>query len=80
MFWDWFSYKAIVYVANFVIIKEFFIEKIFTKFDDRFSYIYNYNRINDSMEPDLNDYFNCGIISKQSLIIGTFKKTIENFN
>ena len=56
------------------------IDKIFTKFDERFSYIFNYNRINDSMEPDLNDYFNCGIISKHSLIIGTFKKTIETFN
>ena len=56
------------------------IEKIFTEFDERFNYIFNFNRINGSMEPDLNDYFNCGIISKHSLLIGNFKNTIANFN
>ena len=55
------------------------INKILIKFDEKFRYIFNYN-MNNSMEPDLNEYFNCGILSKHSLNIGNFKKIIENFN
>ena len=55
--------------------------KILDKFDERFMYFSNFNRISIfSSEPDLNDYFNCAIHSKDSLNIGIFKKTIESFN
>ena len=57
------------------------MQYIFGKFDERFSYEYNYTRISyNSMEPDLNADFNCAIFSKNSLIIGPFKKTIKSFN
>lgn len=54
--------------------------KILEKFDERFGYMFYYNRISiDSGEPDLNESVTCAIMSKNSLSIGFFHKIIESF-
>ena len=54
--------------------------EIYEKFDERFTYIYHFNKFPiDSMEPDLNESLTCAIISKDSLNIGFFQKIIESF-
>lgn len=57
------------------------LQKIYEKYDEMFIYSFNYNRISiSSMEPDLNEHFNCAIKSKNNLTTGNFKKIIESFN
>lgn len=56
------------------------LQKILEKYDEKFIYSFNYNYFHSSLEPDINEYFNCAIKSKNNLITGNIKKVIETFN
>jgi len=51
--------------------------EIYEKFDAKYTPIMHFNTIGDTLKPDLNKEFNCGVMSKNSLIFNNFKKDIE---
>ena len=56
------------------------MNNLFGKFDERFSYTYNFVVHENSDEPNFNERVTCAIVSLDSLIIGNVDKIIRNFD
>lgn len=56
------------------------LANIYEEFDNKYMRFMNYNRNLNSDEPDLNQNFNCSVMSKNALIFNSFQENLENFN
>ena len=56
------------------------MDNLFRKFDERFSYTFNFVGHENLDEPNFNERVTCAIVSLDSLLIGNVDKIIRNFD